>query len=46
VAAVLYLLAHPLAAVDQRSADGTTPLHLCCYGGHATLAETLLQVLG
>jgi len=30
--------------VDIPSGDGTTPLHLACYGGHLTTVKHLIQV--
>jgi len=34
----------PMNEVDIPSGDGTTPLHLACYGGHLSTVKHLIQV--
>ncbi|VEU38866.1 unnamed protein product [Pseudo-nitzschia multistriata] len=36
----------PLHAVDERSGEGTTPLHLACYGGHPEAVAFLVEKHG
>ena len=33
-------------AVDERSGEGTTPLHLACYGGHLSTVQYLIEEEG
>lgn len=40
---ISYLLSTELYPVDMASGDGTTPLHLACFGGHIDVAKLLLE---
>jgi len=37
---------HLCHEVDEKSGDGTTPLHLACYGGHPITVRYLIETYG
>ena len=43
LACAKFLIEEERCVVDAPAGDGTTPLHLACYGGHQSLVEYLLQ---
>ena len=40
------LRSYKLHTVDERSGEGTTPLHLACYGGHPRAVKHLVEEFG
>jgi hypothetical protein len=40
---VQYLIHSELYKTDERSGDGTTPLHYACYGGHLDTVKLLVE---